>query len=170
MDLLRGTLDTLILQALEAGPVHGYGIADWIRRVTDEALQVEDGALYASLHRLRDRGYLAAEWGVSDKGRRAKFYRLTPSGREELTRSQAHWARYAKAVEKVFRAGGAAGTAAAAGAAGGAGSGGATGAGPTGGATGAAPIGGRTGAAPTGDPAASGPAGPPGNPTGDAAP
>ncbi len=109
MDLLRGTLDTLILQALEDGPVHGYGIADWIHRVTDEALQVEDGALYGSLHRLRDRGFLSAEWGVSDKGRRAKFYELTSAGRDELARGQTHWARYAKAVDKVFRAGGKAG-------------------------------------------------------------
>lgn len=108
MDLLRGTLDMLILQALEAGPVHGYGIADWIRSVTDDALQVEDGALYGSLHRLRDRGFLAAEWGVSEKGRRAKFYTLTAAGRAELERGQTEWTRYTAAVAKVFRAGGAA--------------------------------------------------------------
>ncbi len=108
MDLLRGTLDMLILQALGAGPVHGYGIADWIRRVTDDTLHVEDGALYGSLHRLKDRGFLAAEWGVSGKGRRAKFYTLTTSGRTELARGQAEWTRYAAAVAKVFQAGGAA--------------------------------------------------------------
>lgn len=109
MELLRGTLDTLILQALANGPVHGYGIADWIRRVTDEALQVEDGALYGALHRLRDRGFLSAEWGVSATGRRAKFYELTDSGHEELARGRARWTGYAKAVEKIFRAGGAGG-------------------------------------------------------------
>ena len=102
MDLLRGTLDTLILRALSAGPRHGYGIVDWIRRTTDGALEIEDGALYGALHRLRDRDLLDAEWGVSDKGRRAKFYELTPAGRRELERGRREWEAYAEAVAKLF--------------------------------------------------------------------
>lgn len=102
MDLLRGTLDTLILRALSTGPLHGYGIVDWIRRTTDDALQIEDGALYGALHRMRDRGLLDAEWGVSEKGRRAKFYELTLPGRLELERGRREWEAYAEAVAKVF--------------------------------------------------------------------
>lgn len=105
MDLLRGTLDTLILRALAAGPLHGYGIVDWIRRTTDDALRIEDGALYGALHRMRDRGLLDAEWGVSEKGRRAKFYELTPAGRKELARGRREWEAYAEAVAKVFQGG-----------------------------------------------------------------
>lgn len=105
MKLLRGTLDALILKALEGGELHGYGIADWIRQVTDEVLQIEDGALYTALHRMEDRGWLRSEWGVSDRGRRAKFYELTREGRRRLESERRDWHRYAEAVGKVFAAG-----------------------------------------------------------------
>ena len=104
MSLLRGTLDALILKALSTGELHGYGIVDWIRRVTDEVLQIEDGALYTSLHRMEDRGWLRSEWGVSERGRRAKFYALTREGRRRLESEERDWHRYAEAVGKVFEA------------------------------------------------------------------
>lgn len=104
--LLQGTLDLLILQALASGPLHGYGVVDWVRRTTDDALQIEDGALYAALHRMRARGWLEAEWGVSPKGRRAKFYALTSDGEAELVRGRREWRAYTSAVDKVFAAGG----------------------------------------------------------------
>lgn len=104
MHLLRGTVDALILKALEAGPLHGYGIADFVQRTTSGVLEIEDGALYRALHRMEDRGWLEAEWGVSAQGRRAKFYRLTGRGREQLAAEQRDWARYAEAVGRVFAA------------------------------------------------------------------
>src|SRR5262245_25049834 len=106
LSLLRGTLDALILKALSTGELHGYGIVDWIRRVTDDVLQIEDGALYTSLHRMEDRGWLRSEWGVSERGRRAKFYALTREGRRRLDAEERDWHRYAQAVGKVFQAGG----------------------------------------------------------------
>jgi PadR family transcriptional regulator, regulatory protein PadR len=105
MNLLRGTLDALILKCLAGGAMHGYGIADWVREITDGVLQIEDGALYTSLHRMQDRGWLRAEWGVSERGRRAKFYELTAAGRRRLDAEARDWARYAEAVGKVFAAG-----------------------------------------------------------------
>jgi transcriptional regulator len=105
LSLLRGTLDALILKALSNGALHGYAIADWIRRVTDEVLQIEDGALYTSLHRMEDRGWLRADWGVSERGRRAKFYQLTREGRKRLDAEERDWYRYAGAVGKVFDSG-----------------------------------------------------------------
>lgn len=105
MPLLQGTLDLLILQALTTGPLHGYGVVDWVRRTTDEALQIDDGALYTALHRMRARGWLEAEWGISPKGRRAKFYALTAAGEAELARGRSEWRAYTTAVDKVFAAG-----------------------------------------------------------------
>lgn len=105
MNLLRGTLDALVLKALSSGELHGYGIADWIRKVTEEALQIEDGALYTALHRMEDRGWLRSQWGISDRGRRAKFYALTREGRRRLEDEERDWHRYAEAVGKVFAAG-----------------------------------------------------------------
>jgi transcriptional regulator len=102
MTLLQGTLDVLVLKALSSGPQHGYGVAEWIRTVTDGTLDIEDGALYTSLHRMQKRGWLEAEWGVSDANRRAKYYGLTVSGTKELQRAEADWARYAEAVFKVL--------------------------------------------------------------------
>src|ERR1700682_97909 len=83
-DLLQGTLDMLILKIVALGPVHGYGISLRIRQISQEVLQVQQGSLYPALHRLEKRGWLAAEWGESEKGRQAKFYKLSAKGREEL--------------------------------------------------------------------------------------
>jgi transcriptional regulator len=100
--LVQGTLDVLILRALSAGPNHGYGVSNWIRQRTEGELVVEDGALYQALHRLERQGWLAAEWGVSDNNRRAKFYELTPKGKRHLRTEAAQWRRYAQAVFKVL--------------------------------------------------------------------
>lgn len=105
MSLLQGTLDVLVLKAVAGEPRHGYGVADWIRRTTDGTLDIEDGALYTSLHRMERRGWLEAEWGVSKNNRRAKYYSLTPRGRAELRKASGDWARYAEAVFKVLDAG-----------------------------------------------------------------
>lgn len=102
MHLLRGTLDALIMKALSAGPLHGYRIADFVHETTEGVLEIEDGALYRALHRMEERGWLAAEWGTSAQGRRAKFYRLTSAGRRRLEAEQRDWERYAEAVGRVF--------------------------------------------------------------------
>lgn len=97
-DVLRGTLDLLILKSLTWGPAHGYAVAEWIERITDDALQIEEGSLYPALHRLEERGLIEAEWGVSGTNRRAKYYALTPGGRQALRQETASWARYARAI------------------------------------------------------------------------
>ena len=102
-DLLPGTLDMLILKTLTRGPMHGYGIADFIQQTSDDVLRVEEGALYPALHRLEIRGLLAAEWGVSDNNRRAKFYRLTPAGRKQLAAESARWSRMAAAIGRIMQ-------------------------------------------------------------------
>jgi len=105
LDLLRGTLEFLVLKTLTRGEeMHGFAILDWIRETTDEDLVVEEGALYPALHRMEKRGWLASDWGVSDKGRRAKYYRLTTSGRAALDEAESHWSRYVAAVAKIARA------------------------------------------------------------------
>jgi transcriptional regulator len=104
LDLLQGTLDVLILKALSQGPSHGYAVVSWIRSRSDGAFQVEDRALYVALHRLAAQGLLAAEWGVSENNRRAKFYALTAKGRRALQAKESHWERYADAMSKVLRA------------------------------------------------------------------
>ena len=104
MNLLQGTLDLLVLKALAVGPRHGYQVARWVRDTTDGALQVDDGALYTSLHRMEKRRWLRSEWGLSEKGRRAKYYVLTAAGRRRLDSEKAAWARYAEAVAKVIEA------------------------------------------------------------------
>lgn len=104
LQLLRGTLDALILKALSGGALHGYGIADWVRDVTGGELQIEDGALYTALHRMEERGWLSSEWGISDRGRRAKFYALTSEGRRNLEAEERDWRRYVEAVGKIFAA------------------------------------------------------------------
>ena len=104
LDLLQGTLDILILRTLSWGrPLHGYAISTWIKEQTDEALLVEEGALYPALHRLEKRGWLDSEWGLSENNRRAKYYRLTAKGRRELRSATAEWDRYVEAVAKVLR-------------------------------------------------------------------
>lgn len=106
MNLLQGTLDVLVMKAVADEARHGYGVAEWIRRTTDGTLEIEDGALYTSLHRMHKRGWLEAEWGLSENNRRAKYYALTEAGRDELERAEGDWARYAEAVFKVLRSGG----------------------------------------------------------------
>ena len=102
--LLQGTLDVLVLKALSWGPKHGHAVARLIHHTTDGAFEVLDGSLYAALHRLEERGWVEAEWGLSDKGKRAKFYRLTPEGRRALRAETATWDAYVAAVARVMRA------------------------------------------------------------------
>lgn len=104
MSLLQGTLDVLVMKAVAHEARHGYAVAEWIRTTTDGTLEIEDGALYTSLHRMRKRGWLEAEWGVSHNNRRAKYYALTADGRKELARAEGDWSRYAEAVFKVLGA------------------------------------------------------------------
>ncbi|HEY7683602.1 MAG TPA: PadR family transcriptional regulator [Gemmatimonadales bacterium] len=104
LELLQGTLDLLILQALAAGPAHGYAIARAIRRASDAVLVVEDRALYVALHRMEVRGWIGAEWGLSENNRRAKYYQLTRSGRRALREKTADWTAYVDAVFRVLRA------------------------------------------------------------------
>jgi PadR family transcriptional regulator, regulatory protein PadR len=102
LDLLRGTLDLLILRALAWQTMHGYGISAWLRQRTDGALAVQDAALYQALRRLERKGWVEAEWGLSENNRRARYYALTPRGREQLRAETAAWSRYADAVLKVL--------------------------------------------------------------------
>jgi PadR family transcriptional regulator, regulatory protein PadR len=103
LDLLKGTLDVLVLKALTWGPRHGYAVAQWIEDVTGGTLQVEEGALYHALHRLEKKQWVAGEWGLSDANRRAKYYTLTPAGRRQLVARTATWTRYAEAVFAALR-------------------------------------------------------------------
>ena len=103
LQLLQGTLDVLVLKTLSWGPRHGYEIAQWIKRTTDSELQVEDRALYVSLHRMEERGWLECEWGLTENNRRAKYYQLTEEGRRQLASRADTWSRYAAAVFKVLR-------------------------------------------------------------------
>ena len=102
-EFLPGTLDMLILKALNRGQQHGYGIAEFIQTASDDVLKVEEGALYPALHRLEVRGWLKSEWGVSDNNRRAKFYKLTALGRRELENEAEYWHRVAAAVTRVMQ-------------------------------------------------------------------
>ena len=103
MDLVQGTLDVLVLRGLTWGPRHGYAVARWIEQSSGGSLTVLDGALYTALHRMEVREWIAAEWGVSALGRRAKFYRLTPAGRKQLLAETKGWTDYVAAVGKVLR-------------------------------------------------------------------
>ncbi len=102
-DLLQGTLDMLILKIVALGPVHGYGISQRIRQISKEVLQVQQGSLYPALHRLEKRGWLAAEWGESDNGRQAKFYKLSAKGRKQLQSEESNWERLAQAVTQIMQ-------------------------------------------------------------------
>jgi transcriptional regulator len=104
LDLVRGTLDLLILKTLSWGPMHGLAVVRWIENVTRQKLQVEEGALYPALHRLEQRGLLAAEWGYTDRNRRAKFYALTAEGRQHMVSEVSRWSRYTEAVGLVLAA------------------------------------------------------------------
>lgn len=103
-DLLQGTLDLLILKTLDLEPMHGWGIAQRIRQLSDDVLQVQQGSLYPALHRLQRRGLIAAEWGRSDNNRRAKFYRLTRIGERTLRAEAEGWERFSLAVGRVLEA------------------------------------------------------------------
>jgi transcriptional regulator len=100
--LLHGTLDALILKTLSDGPRHGYAIARFIEDATGEAVLVEEGSLYPALYRMERRRWVEAEWGMSDLGRRAKLYRLTPSGRAQLAAEMATWRRFSTGVSKIL--------------------------------------------------------------------
>ena len=104
VDLVQGTLDLLVLNALRWDAMHGYNILGWLRRATRDELRIEDAALYPALHRLEARGLIAAEWGLSENNRRAKFYRLTAAGRRALQTESATWQRYVDIVARVFAA------------------------------------------------------------------
>lgn len=104
MELLKGTLDVLVLKTLSWGEMHGYAVSQWIRRRTDGVLDIDDAALYQALHRLERRGWLESEWGRSQNNRRAKFYRLTERGREELTRQSRAVRKYVRALTVVLDA------------------------------------------------------------------
>lgn len=109
VDILRGTMDVLILRAVSWGPVHGYGVARWIEQATGEALRVEEGTLYPALHRLEDRELIEAEWGLSENNRRARYYTITAAGRKQLRHETAAWTRFARAMASALQAPGPAG-------------------------------------------------------------
>src|SRR5919199_5464786 len=104
LDLLQGTLDVLVLRALSWVRMHGYAIARFVREGSGGTFRILDGALYTSLHRMEERGWVESEWGLSDKGKRAKFYRLTSEGRQALRAETATWEAYVAAVARVMRA------------------------------------------------------------------
>jgi PadR family transcriptional regulator, regulatory protein PadR len=102
-EVLQGTLDLLVLQTLVLGPAHGHTIAYAIERGSDDVLQVEHGSLYPALHRLEDRGWIASFWGTSENNRKARYYRLTPAGRKQLTQQTNRWEQLVRAVNRVLR-------------------------------------------------------------------
>jgi transcriptional regulator len=102
-DLLQGTLDLLILKVVALGPIHGYGISQRIQQISKDVLQVQQGSLYPALHRLEKRGLLEADWGESDNGRQAKFYRLSAEGRKQLATEEETWNRLSKAVVQILQ-------------------------------------------------------------------
>jgi len=101
-DLLQGTLDLLILKTLALEPMHGWGISQRIQQISRDVLQVNQGSLYPALHRLDQQGWITSEWGVSENNRRAKFYRLTADGREQLEAETEHWERISTAIGRVL--------------------------------------------------------------------
>jgi transcriptional regulator len=102
-DLLQGTLDLLILKALQLGPMHGFGVSVLIRQMSREVLQVEQGSLYPALYRLEAQGWIRSEWGFSDHNRKAKFYMLTPAGRKQLAEERSNWERLSAAINTVLQ-------------------------------------------------------------------
>ena len=104
LDVLQGTLDFLILRTLAWGPQHGFGIAKWIKTVTKGRLTIEDGALYPALHRMEHKAWIVAEWGVTDNGRRARYYELTSLGRKALREQTTAWSDYVEAVQQIITA------------------------------------------------------------------
>jgi PadR family transcriptional regulator, regulatory protein PadR len=104
LTLLQGTVDLLILKALQQGPAHGYSVTRWVRERTDGVIAMEDAALYQALHRLEAKGWVASEWGLSENNRRAKYYSLTPTGSRQLRNEVSLWKQYAEAMFKVIEA------------------------------------------------------------------
>jgi transcriptional regulator len=104
IELIKGTLDMLVLKALMAGPAHGYAIARWLEDATDDALRVEEGSLYPALHRLEQRGLVESDWGYSENNRRARYYALTRAGRKWLRAERAAWGVFVEVVAKVMAA------------------------------------------------------------------
>lgn len=102
--VLQGSLDGLILKTLSWAPMHGFGVARWLRQVTDDALNLEEGTLYPALYRMENRGWIKSEWRLTENNRRAKYYHLTAAGRHQLTREAENWGRFVAAVAKVFSA------------------------------------------------------------------
>ncbi len=101
-DLLRGTVDVLLLKALSAGPRHGFAVARWLEERTEDVLQIEEGSLYPALHRMEQAGWLKAVWGLTKKNRRARLYSVTAKGRRQLAEEQEHWDRLTVGVAKVL--------------------------------------------------------------------
>lgn len=104
IDLLQGSLDVIVLKTLSWQPMHGFGIARWIQRVTEDVLQVEEGSLYPALYRMENKGWVKAEWRTTENNRQAKYYRLTPQGRRQLAQSATTWEVFADAMAKIMRA------------------------------------------------------------------
>src|SRR5579863_2979045 len=102
LDLLQGTLDLLILRTLQTGPLHGWAISERIQQISQDVLRVNQGSLYPAMHRLEHQGWIKAEWGVSELGRRARFYRLTAAGRKQLEREAGNWERLAVAIGRIL--------------------------------------------------------------------
>ncbi|HTA71342.1 MAG TPA: PadR family transcriptional regulator [Bryobacteraceae bacterium] len=102
-EMLQGTLDMLVLQTLVLGPAHGHTIAHAIEHRSEDVLQIEHGSLYPALHRLEDRGWIASFWGTSENNRRARYYRLTPAGRKQLTAQTTRWERMVRAISRVLK-------------------------------------------------------------------
>ena len=107
VDLIQGTLNILVLKTLSWGPMNGYAVAQWVRQATEGDIELEEGALYPALHRMEQKGWLAADWGITEKNRKAKFYRLTAAGRRQLAAELSKWSRYTEAVGLVIAAEGA---------------------------------------------------------------
>jgi PadR family transcriptional regulator, regulatory protein PadR len=103
LDLLHGTLDLLILRALRTDAMHGWAISERIQQISQDVLQVNQGSLYPALHRLEHRGWIKAEWGISELGRRARFYSLTASGRKQLEIESENWSKLTEAIARVMR-------------------------------------------------------------------
>ena len=104
VDLLQGSLDVIVLQTLSWQPMHGFGIARWIQRITDDVFQIEEGTLYPALYKMEYKGWVKAEWRSTENNRRAKYYRLTPAGKRQLADATATWDDFADAMTKIMRA------------------------------------------------------------------
>lgn len=104
LDLLQGSLDLIVLKTLSWGPMHGFGISRWIRRLSADALQIEEGSLYPSLYRMEHRGWIKANWAITENSRRAKYYQLTAAGRRRLTEESREWTRFADVMQAILAA------------------------------------------------------------------